>query len=159
MNNFHRTILSAALCFALIQILPLKPRNNPAIHAGRTMEAQLDVPPPVRAILNSACKDCHSHETRWPWYARIAPVSWLIARDVERARHAMDLSDWTVRPMSAAGVLLAACTGVESQRMPPAAAYRATHPEARLSEEQADTLCSWTAAQARTLHHTAWRKP
>jgi hypothetical protein len=81
----------------------------------------------------------------------------LIVRDVERARRAMDLSEWTTRPLSAAGVLIAACTGVQSQRMP-AAAYRVLHPEARLSAEAADTLCAWAAAEARTLHHTAWRK-
>lgn len=157
MNNFHRLTLSAALGFALIQVLPLNSNRNPPIRPERAIEASLDVPPPVRNILNTACKDCHSHETRWPWYAKVAPVSWFIARDVKRARHTMDLSEWTPRPTSAAGVLMAACTGVQSQRMPPAV-YRALHPEARLTDEQADTLCAWAATQARTLRHTAWRK-
>ena len=162
MNHLERTILSAALGLAMIQILPLQPRTNPAIRRERTIEANLEVPPPVQSILNTACKDCHSHETRWPWYAGIAPLSWIIAGDVERAREALNLSDWTLRPQKAIGALMAACAGAQGERMPPAA-YRAMHPEARLSSEQIDTLCGWTMTEARTLrrqtlHASAWRK-
>jgi heme-binding protein len=162
MNTLHRTILSAALGFAIIQILPLQQRSNPPIHPERRIEASLDVPPQVEAILTVACKDCHSHETKWPWYARIAPVSWLIAGDVEKARRAMDLSEWSTRPLTATGALIAACTGIQDQRMPPAA-YRAMHPAARLTAEQADALCGWSMTQARSLRKhavraAAWRK-
>jgi cytochrome c len=108
----------------------------------------------VETILRSACKDCHSHETRWPWYASVAPLSWIVAGDVARARRAMDLSEWTekagARPGIAGGTLMAACAGVEAQRMPPAG-YRRMHPEARLSAAQVDTLCGWATAEARLL--------
>src|SRR5262245_36516954 len=103
MNNIQRTTLSSILGFAMIQMLPIQPKINPPIHPERIVEATLDVPAPVQSILTAACKDCHSHETRWPWYANIAPVSWWIARDVNRARRAMDLSEWSTRPLSAAG--------------------------------------------------------
>jgi len=158
MKQFRQILLSAGLGLALIQLLPVKRASNPAVIPSHTIEAGLNVPAPVEVILNNACKDCHSHQTRWPWYARVAPLSWMVAGDVGRARRAMDLSEWTeqagARPGIAMGTLLAACAGVESQRMPPAG-YRRLHPKARLSEVQVDTLCEWATTEARLMRKQA----
>src|SRR5262245_60638325 len=54
----------------------------------------LDAPPEVDAILRRACYDCHTNETKWPLYARIAPGSWLMARDVHNGRNHMNFSEW-----------------------------------------------------------------
>ncbi len=48
----------------------------------------------VKGILRRACYDCHSNETQWPWYGRIAPVSWLLARDVREGRAELNFSTW-----------------------------------------------------------------
>jgi hypothetical protein len=74
----------------------------------------------------------------------------MIANDVNRARAAMNLSDWTDRPGQAKGLLAAGCAGVESQRMPPAN-YRMLHPEAALTPQQVAQFCAWTAAQTGVL--------
>lgn len=87
--------------------------------------------------------DCHSNETRWPWYSRVAPVSWLVASDVERGRAAMNFSEWSARPEVGASLLYAACEAARSARMPPAP-YLILHPEARLSHADVQVLCSWT---------------
>lgn len=158
MKYLRQTLLFAGVTVAVMQFLPVKRVSNPAVIPGHTIEANLDVPAPVEAILNNACKDCHSHETRLPWYGKIAPVSWMLAGDIEHARRAMNLSEWSVqtgaRPGVAMGTLLAACAGVEAQKMPPAA-YRRMHPAARLSSTEVDTLCGWTAAEARVLRKQA----
>jgi hypothetical protein len=54
----------------------------------------LDAPADVQAILVNSCYDCHSNETRWPFYARLAPGSWLMARDVRKGRSQMNFSEW-----------------------------------------------------------------
>src|SRR5690242_170452 len=54
----------------------------------------LKAPAEVQAILKKACFDCHSNETAWPWYARLAPGSWLMARDVKKGRAHMNMSEW-----------------------------------------------------------------
>jgi len=158
MKYLRHIILFAGLGLAVIQFLPEKHISNPPVIAGHTIEAGLNVPAPVEKILNTACKDCHSQQTRWPWYARVAPISWMVAGDVEKARRAMNLSEWTeeagARPGIAVGTLMAACAGVEGQRMPPAG-YRKMHPEARLTAAQVDTLCGWTTAEARLLRKQA----
>ncbi len=53
-----------------------------------------DAPPAVREIVLRACADCHSDETKWPWYSNLPPVSWQIRADVNNARAVMDLSRW-----------------------------------------------------------------
>src|ERR1700721_1321203 len=52
------------------------------------------IPSNVRTILDEKCADCHSMQTRSPFYGRLAPASWLMERDINRGREAMNLSHW-----------------------------------------------------------------
>ena len=73
--------------FALIQLAPVD-RANPAV------ETEVPASAEARVVLRRGCYDCHSNETVWPWYSRIAPVSWLTARDVREGRKALSFSTW-----------------------------------------------------------------
>lgn len=140
---------------ALVALLPVRARTNPPVVPGRTIEATLDVPPNVDAVLKRACLDCHSYETRWPWYSNIAPASWMIASDVQRARSAVNFSDWAVQAgrkrTTAMGALAAACEGAKIGRMPPPA-YRLLHSDASLSAADVDLLCDWSVTQMRQMN-------
>jgi cytochrome c len=65
------------------------------------------MPADAKAVLITKCADCHSSETRWPVYARVAPGSWLIERDIVEARKKMDLSQWEEMPAEKQDVLMA----------------------------------------------------
>src|SRR5215471_18492861 len=97
-----------------------------------TIGAVLEIPPHIQNLMNNACASCHSNETAWPWYAKIAPVSWLTARDVNLGRKAMNFSEWTGPssrgPAVAIGTLAAACGDLQTGRMP-LPPYRLMHPE------------------------------
>ena len=67
--------------FVLLQFTS-PPRTNPPVAPGHDLLATNPPPPEIAALLHNACYDCHSDETRWPWYSHIAPVSWLVADDV-----------------------------------------------------------------------------
>jgi hypothetical protein len=83
-----RTIILSTIALAIaIQLAPIDHDNPPAT-------ASVTAPAPVASILRRACYDCHSHETTWPWYSYVAPVSWLVARDVHEGRRHMDFSTW-----------------------------------------------------------------
>lgn len=146
-----RLFIAATALFAAMQIVPVEMRMNPHTNPSHTIEARLAVPPHIQTILKNSCANCHSNETHWPWYSSIAPASWMIAGDVNRARAAMNFSDWTDRRGRAIGLLAAGCAGVQSQRMPPVN-YRMLHPEAVLTSQQAAQFCEWTSSQARGLH-------
>lgn len=80
-------LLGVVVVFAAIQFVPVD-RSNPPV------TAEVPASTEVRAILRRACYDCHSNETVWPWYSKIAPVSWLIARDVHKGRAELNYSTW-----------------------------------------------------------------
>src|SRR6187401_2020529 len=80
-------LIGGAALFVVIQLVPVD-RTNP------TGGKPFDAPANVQAIVKRACYDCHSNETKWPWYAYVAPVSWLVAKDVREARRRLNFSDW-----------------------------------------------------------------
>ena len=63
--------------------------NNPPVTGDIT------APPDVAVVLRQSCYDCHSNETRWPWYSSVAPIAWVIAHGVERGRQELNFSEWT----------------------------------------------------------------
>ena len=78
--------------FLLIQLIPYgRDHTNPAVVA----EPAWDLPE-TRALAVRACFDCHSNETIWPWYSNVAPISWLVQRDVDEGREKLNFSEWRV---------------------------------------------------------------
>ena len=75
------------LAFIGIQFVEVE-RTNPPV------TADINAPTEVRNILKSSCYDCHSNETIWPWYSKIAPISWLIVDDVMDGRKKLNFSEW-----------------------------------------------------------------
>ena len=139
----------AALGFGVLQLAPAPARSNPPVHPGSSIQDNQTVPPRVQALLCRACANCHSNATEWPWYSAVAPASWLVRDDVQRARKAMNFSEWRRPadpwPSMAVARLAAVCAAVQEDVMPPRS-YRLLHPEARLSAEEKRTLCDWTNA-------------
>lgn len=119
-----------------IQLVPVT-RDNPEDRRGPGAS------PEVTAVLKRACYDCHSHETVWPWYSRVAPMSWLVAYDVHEAREHFNLSDFQdLSTETAAKVRAAAIKEVDEGEMP-LWYYLPLHPEARLSEQDKAILRTW----------------
>jgi len=102
-----------------------------------------DAPPAVRDIVLRACADCHSEETKWPWYSNLPPVSWQIRADVHNARAVMDLSRWNEysdKERHNFATQIARATRIHV--MPPPK-YLWMHHEAKLSSVELDVLEEW----------------
>lgn len=129
--------LPITLVFGVIQLYPPVPLTNPVA------TGPLDAPRAVLDVLRDSCFDCHSHETRWPWYASIAPISWLIVSDVSSARSQLNFSTWTERDaMARAYDLGEIIRRVEDGSMPPGR-YLWLHPRARVTPREEETLREW----------------
>jgi hypothetical protein len=116
-------IVLGALLVAL-QLVPYgRDHDNPAVTADAPWDTEEG-----RRLARTACYDCHSNETHWPWYSHVAPMSWLVQRDVDRGRAVLNFSEWD-REQEAAGDLPDA---VEDGSMPPGN-YILLHPDAKLS--------------------------
>ena len=119
-----------------IQLVPIE-RDNPPV------EEEVAAPPAVREILRRSCYDCHSNETRWPWYSYVAPVSWLVADDVHHARGHMNFSTWNdYDEEERVDHLEEAWEMVEDGEMP-LWFYVLLHPEAELNEADKQAIHNW----------------
>src|SRR5580658_849134 len=85
----------AIAIFVVLQFFS-PPHENPPVK--KDFAAAAAPPASVAASIRAACYDCHSDETEWPLYSRIAPVSWLIASDVNEGRKHLNLSEWPAEP-------------------------------------------------------------
>ncbi len=109
------------------------------------------VPQAVMSTLRHGCFDCHSDETRWPWYAQLPIASHLIEHDVEQGRGQLNWSHWgEYNPFDRADLLDKVCMRASTATMPPWQ-YRMLHPEARLSAREIDELCAWSEQEASRL--------
>jgi len=131
MTLLVRVALAAIVLFALIQLVPYgRDHENPAVAAEPAWDS-----PKTRELFFRACKDCHSHETVWPWYGSIAPASWLLQRDVEEGRSKFNVSRWGQGKQEADE----AASMVRKGEMPPWF-YLPAHPEARLTDAETQQL-------------------
>ena len=122
-------------------------KTNPPGDAAQAIESRLQVTPPVAAILDRSCIDCHSNKTRWPWYSNVAPVSWFVISHVNEGRQNLNLSEWgRYTPSDAEGLFKQICKQVKVGAMP-LSSYTPLHPGSRLSAEDVTTLCAWTDAE------------
>ena len=99
-------------------------------------------------LARAACYDCHSNETDWPVYSYVAPMSWLVRRDVERGRDELNFSLWDAD----VGELDDAAETIEEGSMPPRT-YELLHPSARLSAEEKRVLIAALASLEATADH------
>jgi len=110
-----------------------------------------DAPPEVEAILRKACYDCHSNETEWPWYARLAPGSWLMAKDVREGRNNMNMSEWSADDADDLEEIAydkeTSWEQIEAGEMPPWFYIFPMHPGAALSDDEKQTLKAWLLDQ------------
>lgn len=118
-----------AVLFVLLQLVPVDKTNPPVVS-----EPAWDSPE-TRALVKAACFDCHSNETVWPWHARIAPSSWLLAHDVEEGRSKLNFSEWTGQQEELDELVEV----VREGEMPPWY-YAIMHKEAQLSDAEKQAL-------------------
>ena len=137
----RRVLLGAVLVLAAIQFVPVD-RSNPPV------ETEIPAPENVRAVLRRACYDCHSNETLWPWYSRVAPVSWLVARDVREGRKELNFSTWNLyEEKRRLRKMKETREEVAGGEMPPWF-YVAIHRDAVLSAGDVALLNAWALAGA-----------
>ena len=118
------------------QFVPTERANPPS-------QGTLSAPPQIEATLRRACYDCHSNETRWPWYSRVAPLSWFIVHDLTLGRKEVNFSEWgSYYPATRRRKLEWIGRSLHEEKMPPLF-YRLMHPDARLTEADRAALQQW----------------
>ena len=125
------------LALLAVQFVPIERTNR--LGAGDP-----NAPRDVQWILRRACYDCHSTETRWPIWTYIAPFSWQVVGDVERARNVLNFSDWAAYDRSRRVSLRSMIGPVTTGHRMPLWYYLTLHPDAHLSETDLAALGEWS---------------
>jgi hypothetical protein len=140
-RRLRRAPLILVTLAVLIQFVPVDRSNQPET-------APLQAPPEVMLVLERSCFDCHSQDTLWPWYARIAPVSWLVAHDVHEGRKHLDFSSWANLPAVDRDELREEIGEEVSEGEMPPRSYTWLHRDAVLTDADLAALRRWIADSA-----------
>ncbi len=137
------TVLLLLVLFALMQLKRIDksvPEYDPTLdfiamsEQGNSDQARL---------IKAACYDCHSYETKYPWYSNLAPISWWIEDHVNHGRGEFNFSEWGTYTQSDRKHILKECIEQTEKRGMPMESYIKGHPEARLSDEQIAELSTF----------------
>jgi len=128
-----RLLLSVVILFVAIQLVPYgRPQANPAVVQEPVWNS-----PDTRTMVVAACYDCHSNETKYPWYSWVAPSSWLVQHDVDGGRRHLNFSEWNREQRHAKD----AAEQVRTGEMPQTS-YTWMHRESRLTPSDREKLAA-----------------
>lgn len=136
--------IAVLAALAVAQVFPIA-RDNPPV------ESEVPTTPEARAVLARACLDCHSNQTVWPWYSKVAPVSWLVVKDVREGRKDLNFSTWSMYTAKKQRKLLRESLEEVKEGAMPLWIYWVGHPEARLSEADRAVLQAWVDERVAAL--------
>ncbi len=131
-----RVGIALAVLLAAIQLVPVS-------HATPAVESAAPMPPEVEEIASRACFDCHSHQTEWPWYSYVAPISWLVSRDVNEGRSELNFSRWDSYTAERLDHKMEELEEEVAEHEMPLKIYVPLHPAARLTDAERSQLIQW----------------
>jgi hypothetical protein len=131
-----KILIALAIIVIGIQFIPVE-RTNPPV------TKEIDVPVNVLSILKTSCYDCHSNETTWPWYSYIAPVSFIVAGDVNDGRKHLNFSEWDRYDEKKQSKKLEHIAEAVEEGEMPLPKYIFMHKEAELDESKIKIIKDW----------------
>jgi hypothetical protein len=138
------TATAAIVTMVFIIIQFFQPKRNESPPGENSILTIEQIPGNIKSIFAGSCFDCHSDNTRYLWFDRIAPVSWYIAGHVREGKEKLNFSDWgKLDATEKVGALATIHEEIKSGNMP-VRSYTFIHRKAKLSEQQAKELVTWT---------------
>lgn len=131
-----KSILALTVVVAIaLQFVPVE-RTNPLGAGGPNVSVEL------QWTLRRSCYDCHSNETRWPIWAYLAPISWMVVDDVDAARKILNFSDWAAYEPGVRVALRSMVGPTTAIHRMPLWYYVSLHPDSRLSQSELEALAA-----------------
>ncbi len=126
----------------LIQFIRVD-QTNPVSKSESNYFVVASVPTQVQSIMRESCFDCHSNHTVYPWYSKVAPVSWFLNNHINEGREKINLSEWDKYTAEDQIKILEECIEVIEENEMPLKSYVLIHSKAKLSDEEKDALIQW----------------
>ncbi len=143
-------LLILAIIIVAIQFVPNKlPENKPADEKDIANSAFITQD--IMTMLKTSCFDCHSNQTHFPWYAKLAPSSWLLASDINQGRSKLNFSEWeSLGKRKQISKLEDIKEEINSGDMP-LKSYILIHRNSKLSADQVAALVKWTEETSKKI--------
>jgi len=125
--------------------------NAKMAHSDERLMSTAHIDPPVLAVMQRSCQNCHSEKTEWPWYSHAAPISWLIERDVQSGRSQWNMSKWEQYSLEDREQILSKIGPMVRNRKMPLPQYLFLHPEAKLSDADVDLIYQWSRSERKRM--------
>ncbi len=130
------TIIVLLILIQFVRIDKENPQTNPQYEYFATTS----VPENVQVILKESCFDCHSNHTAYPWYANIAPASWMLSRHIQEGREKLNFSEWGNYSVKDRMELSEEIIEEVSENGMPLKSYVLIHRNAKLSPEEKEII-------------------
>ena len=150
-SRWATRILGVLLVFLIGAQFVRADRSNPPSKPAASLLALQSTPPDVRAILDRSCRDCHSNDTRWPWYSHVAPISWMLLQHVHGGRDRLNYSEWTSYDSDDQDKFLGGMCTLTKKGQMPLPSYLWLHRDAKLSDADIKAICAWSDKMRDTL--------
>ena len=132
-------------------------KTNPVSDETMAIQFHVEMNQEVSAILSRACYDCHSNKTEWPWYSKVAPMSWLVISHVNDGRRHLNFSEWETYDRSEAVKNMQEIDEEVGIKAMPLSSYTLLHPEARLTDQERKLISNWARAGSNLLESATAR--
>ncbi len=138
------------LLLTIIQWFP-PDQNVPPAMPNHALTSIYAVPADVEGLLQRACYDCHSNETRYPWYSHVQPVGWWLQKHVDEGRHELNFSVFGTYQLEDHDPIFGAIAELVHEGRMPLGSYLWAHPEARLTQHELDKIVTWAQEMSDSL--------
>lgn len=148
-------MLKKMLLFLLVVLIVIQffhPKKN--ITEGKQLHSiamAYAVPDPVNAVLEKACNDCHSNNTRYPWYSKLQPVDWWLDNHIQGGKKHLNLDEFSTLSLSSQYRRLDEIVEQVKKNEMPLASYTWIHKDAILTDAEKNTLINWAEAIRDTM--------
>lgn len=151
MNNFFKTFLLILLAVFIITQFFRPAENKSTNITANNVSAKFALPQNVQNILQASCYDCHSNNTKYPWYFKVQPVAWLLDNDVRTGKENLNFSEFGSYPVSEQyQKFKAIIKDVETDDMP-LKYYLIIHRHAKINQQQKSSIINWAKGSINQL--------
>ncbi len=141
--------IAIGFLIVLLALQAIRPeKNTSTADEGKDISTKVTTPSSIKRILETACYDCHSNNTRYPWYAEVQPVGWILASHVRNGKRHLNFSEFAALPTEKAKRKLKEIADEVSQHEMPLSSYTKLHSDAKLTEAQVKELSTWATQES-----------
>lgn len=137
-----KVLIALLVVFVIIQFFRID-KTNPPVNEGMDFLTIKNTPQQTADKIKAACYDCHSNESKYPWYSNVQPVAWFLKNHIDEGRKHLNFSTFATYDAKKQAHKLEECVEMIEKGEMPMESYIIAHPEAKLSEQEKTMLIDY----------------